>query len=117
MNLIFQNEDILLADGTTDGGCADELLIPEGDPDGVCPEGNSDATCNALFLGVGLALFLVIVLIPVCCCACTHTCCFKRSKKDNKTVFERTVRPNMGDPKKMVRELTRREPAVVPVES
>ncbi|GMH89151.1 hypothetical protein TrVE_jg11726 [Triparma verrucosa] len=113
MNIIFENATILLPDGTTDGGCSNEVLIPEGDPDKLCPEGDSDATCNALFLGVGVFLFALIVAVPLCCCACTHTCCFKRDKKDNMTIYERTVRPKV---EKTVREMTRREPKVAPTE-
>ena len=56
----------------------------------------------------------MIVGIPVCCCACTHTCCFRRSKKDNKTMFERTVRPAAVRTARTIREKTMGESRVAP---
>ena len=73
-----------------------EDIVPQSDPNNMCPTGDSDASCNLLFLGVGVTIFIVAVVLPaVCCCACTHTCCFRRDKKDGKTHFERTVRTKM----------------------
>ena len=114
MNVLFSNSSMLDGQGVTDGGCVPEVLIPASDPNSLCPDGDSDAACNALFLGVGLTVFLLIVGVPVCLCACTHTCCFKRSKVDNKTVFERTVRPAAVKTARTIREKTMGESKVAP---
>eukprot|EP00392_Amoebophrya_sp_AT5.2_P014123 g14261.t1 len=33
----LEQDAVLLADGTTDGGCANETLVPSGDPENLCP--------------------------------------------------------------------------------
>ena len=33
----LDQDTVLAADGTTDGGCANEVLVPAGDPNNMCP--------------------------------------------------------------------------------
>ena len=66
----------------------------------MCPKGNSDASCNALFLGVGIALAIVIIGIPLLCLLyCTHSCCFRRHPETNKTKFTDFKEKTMGGAK------------------
>eukprot|EP00520_Triparma_pacifica_P003589 CAMPEP_0118650154 /NCGR_PEP_ID=MMETSP0785-20121206/10094_1 /TAXON_ID=91992 /ORGANISM="Bolidomonas pacifica, Strain CCMP 1866" /LENGTH=508 /DNA_ID=CAMNT_0006542507 /DNA_START=84 /DNA_END=1606 /DNA_ORIENTATION=- len=88
-NILMSNLTFLDEDGVTDGGCYMEDIVPIDDPNSKCPKGKSDASCNALFLGVGVAIFTVIVVIPsILVCFCTHTCCFKKDPETSATKFE-----------------------------
>ncbi|GMI38942.1 hypothetical protein TeGR_g11085 [Tetraparma gracilis] len=91
MNVLFSETEFLDEDGETDGGCVWAEIVPESDPDNMCPEGDSDMACNALYIGLPLAIFLVVIIFPtLCCCYFFHCCCFKKHK-DGKTHFEKTV--------------------------
>jgi hypothetical protein len=49
----FLDQDAILnADGTTDGGCADDDLVPAGDAHGKCPACHDPARCTAGGVGV-----------------------------------------------------------------
>ncbi|GMI19861.1 hypothetical protein TrRE_jg1987 [Triparma retinervis] len=99
-NILLSNPTFLDANGVTDGGCTNQEPIPAADPDGMCPKGNSDASCNALFLGVGIALAIVIIGIPLLCLLyCTHSCCFRRHPETNKTKFTDFKEKTMGGAK------------------
>ena len=99
-NILLSKPAFLNADGITDGGCTNQDPIPSDDPDGMCPKGKSDPTCNALFLGIGIALALVIIGIPLLCVLyCTHSCCFKRHPETKKTAFQDFREKTMGEPK------------------
>jgi len=92
MNVLFSQDEFLTEEGVTDGGCVDAVVVSKEDPDNMCPEGDSDAKCDALYFGLALGVFLVVICIPVLIiCYCCHCCCFKRDPKDGKTHFERTV--------------------------
>jgi hypothetical protein len=62
MNLLFSQDEFLKDDGTTDGGCWDEDIVTEDDPDNICPTGESNSKCDAAFTGL-LAFILAGVFV------------------------------------------------------
>jgi hypothetical protein len=65
MNILFAQSEFLKEDGTTDGGCWDAEIVPVDDPENICPSGNSNTSCNGLFLGMGVFAFICILLFPL----------------------------------------------------
>jgi len=73
----LKNENYLFEDGTTDGGCMTSTIIPEDDPEGLCP-------LTAPFTSMEMFYISWMVIVPVLLCAgcCTCTiCCLKRRRK------------------------------------
>lgn len=87
--MLFVSDKVLLADGTTDGGCKTIEGIPQKDELGRCPTASRvDSDCTAIedtsqdlpvkamaAVAGGLATFII-------CLACTGYCCLQRMRND-----------------------------------
>lgn len=73
--LALLREDILMENGTTDGGCRQIPAIPKDDLDEFCPTGRLSGGEKKLVLEISAGVITCVVLFLLGLCCCCRRCC------------------------------------------